>query len=249
MFNVDVYLNIFDKVLEIDPALKPVLDLAIFDQDISTAEICDMIECSGSPSLKASATNRLYRMYIKNCVAFAYQHYQEMGMELDDAIQSCLLSLGETIHRLPACFAQALLSQLKQLIPKPSKVLVKDHKNRHNEWEYRTEDVEFVEFPELMYEPDLCEIAHRNKLKRDLYDSLRMIMYYQNGDINPGGMRCATVLALRFGLFDGHQRTFEEVGDMLGVTRERIRQIEAKGLRYLRAGRARRVLRDYVIPF
>ncbi len=36
------------------------------------------------------------------------------------------------------------------------------------------------------------------------------------------------VLVLRFGLEDGHQRTLEEVGQEFGVTRERIRQIEAK---------------------
>jgi RNA polymerase primary sigma factor len=42
------------------------------------------------------------------------------------------------------------------------------------------------------------------------------------------------ILQLRFGLIDGHQRTLEEVGKRLGVTRERIRQIEAKALRKLR---------------
>jgi RNA polymerase primary sigma factor len=50
------------------------------------------------------------------------------------------------------------------------------------------------------------------------------------------------VLVLRFGLEDGHQRTLEEVGQEFGVTRERIRQIEAKALRQLRAPeRARRL--------
>jgi RNA polymerase primary sigma factor len=42
------------------------------------------------------------------------------------------------------------------------------------------------------------------------------------------------ILELRFGLVDGHRRTLEEVGQQYKVTRERIRQIEAKGLRKLR---------------
>jgi RNA polymerase primary sigma factor len=42
------------------------------------------------------------------------------------------------------------------------------------------------------------------------------------------------VLALRFGLNDGYSRTLEEVGRQFQVTRERIRQIEAKALRKMR---------------
>ncbi|MFD0619690.1 RNA polymerase sigma factor RpoD/SigA [Paenibacillus sp. GCM10027629] len=45
------------------------------------------------------------------------------------------------------------------------------------------------------------------------------------------------ILEFRFGLHDGRPRTLEEVGKVLGVTRERIRQIEAKALRKLRATR------------
>jgi len=54
------------------------------------------------------------------------------------------------------------------------------------------------------------------------------------------------VLELRFGLGDGYSRTLEEVGRQFRVTRERIRQIEAKALRKLRHPIRSRKLRDYL---
>ena len=54
------------------------------------------------------------------------------------------------------------------------------------------------------------------------------------------------VLQLRFGLVDGKAYTLEEVGQKLGVTRERARQIEAQGMRRFQNPDIREKLVDYV---
>ena len=59
-------------------------------------------------------------------------------------------------------------------------------------------------------------------------------------------LREAKVLSLRFGLEDGHPRTLEEVGSEFCVTRERIRQIEAKALRKLRHPSRSKKLKDFL---
>ena len=73
-------------------------------------------------------------------------------------------------------------------------------------------------------------------LKEDLEEVIK--------DLQP---RERDVVRLRFGLVDGHARTLEEVGKEFGVTRERIRQIEAKALRKLRHPSRSRKLRDYLV--
>ncbi len=75
----------------------------------------------------------------------------------------------------------------------------------------------------------------------------RQLLKEQMQDILDGlSERERKVLELRFGLRDGQTRTLEEVGQAFGVTRERIRQIEAKALRKLRHPLRSRKLRDYL---
>jgi RNA polymerase primary sigma factor len=54
------------------------------------------------------------------------------------------------------------------------------------------------------------------------------------------------VLRLRYGLDDGRMKTLEEIGQLFDVTRERIRQIEAKALRKLRHPNRNSILKEYV---
>ncbi|MCC6802458.1 MAG: sigma-70 family RNA polymerase sigma factor, partial [Anaerolineae bacterium] len=58
--------------------------------------------------------------------------------------------------------------------------------------------------------------------------------------------REAQILRLRYGLEDGRVYTLEEVGQAIGVTRERVRQLEAQALNRLRQSSANVILRDYL---
>jgi len=91
---------------------------------------------------------------------------------------------------------------------------------------------DFIEDESL---PGPVDAASRQLLKEQMSDILNSL-----------SERERKVLEMRFGLKDGQGRTLEEVGEEFGVTRERIRQIEAKALRKLRHPIRSRKLRDYL---
>ena len=83
--------------------------------------------------------------------------------------------------------------------------------------------------------PSPSDVAAQAMLKGELNEVLKTL-----------SDREARVLRLRFGLDDGRTRTLEEVGKEFNVTRERIRQIEAKALRKLRHPSRIKLLKDYM---
>jgi RNA polymerase primary sigma factor len=83
--------------------------------------------------------------------------------------------------------------------------------------------------------PEPAEAASFLLLKEQLMDVLKTLT-----------PREEKVLKLRFGLEDGRSRTLEEVGREFNVTRERIRQIEAKALRKLRHPSRSKRLKDFL---
>lgn len=90
---------------------------------------------------------------------------------------------------------------------------------------------DFIEDKEVV---SPSEYTTKSLLKDELYDVLQELTD-----------REARVLELRYGLLDNHPRTLEEVGKEFGVTRERIRQIEAKAIKKLRHPNRSKRLGDY----
>ena len=97
------------------------------------------------------------------------------------------------------------------------------------------EDSHLGDFIEDQEAPAPADAASFLLLKEQLEEVL--------STLTPREMR---VLRLRFGLDDGRARTLEEVGQSFGVTRERIRQIEAKALRKLRHPSRSKKLKDFL---
>lgn len=97
------------------------------------------------------------------------------------------------------------------------------------------EDSQLGDFLEDKEMPNPEEVAASVILREQLEDML--------SDLSD---REREVLRLRFGLEDGHAHTLEDVGKRFGVTRERIRQIEAKALRKLRHPSRSRRLKDFL---
>ena len=97
------------------------------------------------------------------------------------------------------------------------------------------EDSSLADFIEDESIPGPIDSASRELLREQMRDLLGSLSERERG-----------VLELRFGLVDGQSRTLEDVGKHFGVTRERVRQIEAKALRKLRHPKSSRKLRDYL---
>jgi len=97
------------------------------------------------------------------------------------------------------------------------------------------EDAELGQFIEDKTSPTPAQSAYQSMLRSKMAEVL--------DDLSP---RESQVLRWRFGLYDGHEYTLEEVGQKFGLTRERIRQIEGKALRHLRHPRRVRELKEYL---
>lgn len=101
------------------------------------------------------------------------------------------------------------------------------------------------------YDEYLEEMLYGKQMEREPTDSFELIESRELSKSVSEALatltpREADVLSMRFGLTTGHEQTLEEVGQSMGVTRERIRQIEAKALRKLRHPSRAKKLKDYL---
>jgi RNA polymerase primary sigma factor len=97
-------------------------------------------------------------------------------------------------------------------------------------------DSEFGDFIEDKSSPQPADVVTHNLLREHLDQVLARLPE-----------REAHILQLRYGLLDGETHTLEEVGQKIGVTRERVRQLEAQALNRLRHSSAHQLLQDYLL--
>ena len=212
------YREVFEKVLAIEPELKPVLDYALIKEVVPVEDLMDMASSSDKQLVEA-AQNQLVRQHVKNCVDLGYQKYLTDGGSLSDIIQTYLTKLVEVAHSSTRTFSQKLRSSLLSTkIDTPVQ---------------ECELTDDIESDQDLEEDTICAV-----LLQDLDDVMNESL----------SQREIEILRLRFGMVDGIQWTMDDCSLKYGVTRERIRQIEAKALRRMRGSKKRSMLRRYLDP-
>jgi len=204
-------------------------------QAISRA-IADQARTIRIPVHMVETINRLLRV--------SRRLQQEYGREPDSeeiALEMEILTPDERQAILEARTAEEILDpildrKLKRAAAKIRRILKIAQEPMSLEMPIGSEDNSSLgDFIEDESVPGPVDQASRQLLKEQMQDVLEGL-----------SDRERKVLELRFGLQDGRTRTLEEVGQEFGVTRERIRQIEAKALRKLRHPIRSRKLRDYL---
>ena len=204
-------------------------------QAISRA-IADQARTIRIPVHMVETINRLMRVQ--------RQLTQELGAEPSAeqiALEMDFLTADETkaiklIRREGSRMDPGLSRKLRRAAQKVRKIMRLSQEPMSLEMPIGQEDNSLLgDFIEDDKVPGPVDAASRQLLKEQIRSALGVL-----------SEREREVLEMRFGLLDGQDHTLEEVGKHFGVTRERIRQIEAKALRKLRHPTRSRQLRDYL---
>ncbi len=161
--------------------------------------------------------------------------FEEMALEMDllapEEVQAILQARAEEVP-----LDITLDRKLKRAAGKVRRIVRTSQEPMSLQSPVGAEDSsELGDFIEDEVLPGPVEVAHRQLLREQVRDALGVL-----------SQREREVLEMRYGLKDGQDHTLEEVGRYFQVTRERIRQIEAKALRKLRHPTRSRQLRDYL---
>ncbi len=201
-----------------------------------TRSIADQARTIRIPVHMHETINRLVRV--------SRQLLQELGREPSSeeiALEMNLLTEEER-EQIDSTLLQgkpldaALNRKIKRAASKVRRIMSLSQEPMSLETPVGSEDNSFLgDFLEDETVPGPVDVASRRMLREEM-----------SGILNSLGKREREVLELRFGLTDGRSRTLEEVGQQFGVTRERIRQIEAKALRKLRHPLRSKKLRDFL---
>jgi len=143
-------------------------------------------------------------------------------------------ALGRALERAPT---EEELSEELEMDPKEVQLLLSSNQNILSLNQPVDEDGE-AEFGDLL-EQDVIPDTDEQILRRSFEEKLREAL----GDLSPKEQR---ILSLRFGLEDDQPRTLREIGEELGISRERVRQIESQSLNRLRRGSKAKALQSYL---
>lgn len=185
----------------------------------------------GTLQRRQSVSNSLiyYPMYMKEKFFSIYPFLKEKGCLECSKFLKCMNS----IYYIDDEFFLHNYREIKELFIGSVPALALDSIIKIA-YQYDDEECDFNDLEVRSFENELAHYVGNTeqeaiiRLDRDMF---RKKLFEITKELGP---RESEVLELRFGINDGYQRTLEEVGQHFGVTRERIRQIEAKALRKLR---------------
>ena len=184
----------------------------------------------GTLQRRQSVSNSLiyYPMYMKEKFFSIYPFLKEKGCLECSKFLNCM----NAIYYIGDEFFLYNYREIKELFIGSIPVLELDS-IINIAYQYDDEECDFNDLEVRSFENELAHYVGNTeqeaiiRLDRDMF---RKKLFEITQELSP---RESEVLELRFGINDGYQRTLEEVGQHFGVTRERIRQIEAKALRKL----------------
>lgn len=262
------YEVIFGEVLCIAPGLQPLVDHVrkVLPPQWNEWKVLFPLVRLGHES----AWTRLFDMYLRVVIGQTLHYHKKGAIDLEDAIQEGALGLMKAIerfdftqyenwgHYLPWWIRQYIeraVADKGRMIRLPVHLIEKMHAAERGEEVLPAkegvtdEPISFEEFAQteddgfVSYElADAGDETIYEQLENDAFCGTLDVVLSQLKE------REEQVLRMRFGIGTDERNSLEEIGAMLGVTRERIRQIEASALKKLRLPHLSQQLRGFIDP-